>query len=386
MSIDSILKKEGINIIEKLPTIKTNIISKNIADKLCEAFPEHNFDSQNLFVKLSRLNMYVANMPPGTAMAKYVSQNQSIYFNQDLNLDDLNTIAIHECLHFIQEDNAKAQNKNYIGLANLNKKHTSIALNEAAVQLMAAEANKEKEDIVTYYNLTLPTTSPTYYTLECALLKQMLYFTGTYPLYHSAIYSNDIFKNTFIQKTNKHVYKSIEKNFNKLVELEDILSDLTTELKYSNASTSKIKSINSAINAKKEEIYNLFLKTQNIIMANCFNMEFKNIKKLEDLKQFKSRVYNFQYIIATNKDYSFYKDFFYYTMNRIEQKEADLEKNGFIILPSDRETALILFKEKSNMFDFIYKFFSKLKKLALSEVKFSTEQKRIIKKLYIVIF
>jgi len=374
MSIDSILKKEGITIIEKLPILKTNIISKNIADKLCEAFPEHNFDNQNLFVKLSRLNMYIANMPEGTSMAKYVSQNQSIYFNQDLNIDDLNTIAIHECLHFIQEDNAKSRNINYIGLANLNKKDACIAMNEAAVQLMASEANKEKEDVVTYYNLTFPTNSSTYYALECALLKQIVYFTGTYPLYHSTIYSNDIFKNTFIQKTNKHIYKTIIKNFNKLVELEDILSDLTNELKYSNAGTNKIKSINNAINDKKNEICNLFLKTQNIIMTNCFNIEFKNIKCIEDLKQFKSRVYNFQYVIATNKDYTFYKDFFYYAMNKIEQKEEELEKNGCVILPGDRETGLILLEEKPSVFEFIAKFFSKLKKLALSEVKFSTEK------------
>lgn len=372
MNIEHILKKEGISEIEKLPIIKTNLISNNIANKLCEIFPEHNFDKQNLFVNLSRLNMYIANMPYTSSMAKYVSQNQSIYFNKNLNLDDLNTIAIHECLHYIQESNAKAINNNQLGIAILDKE--GMAMNEAAVQLMASEANNEKEDVVTYYNLTLPTTSPTYYTLECALLKQITYFTGTYPLYHSTIYSNNIFKNTFIQKTNKHIYKIIEKNFNTLVELQDIVSDLTNELKYSNANTIKIKSINASINAKKEEIFNLFLKTQNIIMTNCFNEEFKNIKTLENLKNFKSRVYNYQFLIATNKDYTFYKDFFYYTMNKIEEKESELEKNGYIILPGDKETSLVLFQEKQSIFSFIIKFFSKLKKVSQLEVNANKEK------------
>jgi len=371
MGIDSVLKKEGITVIEKLPILKTNIISNNIATKLCEVFPEHNFDKQTLFVNLSRLNMYVAEMPYTSSMAKYFSQNQSIYFNQKLNLDDLDTIAIHECLHFIQESNAKAQNLNRMGLTNLDSKHYSSALNEAAVQLMASEANNEKDDLVTYYNLTLPTTSPTYYTLECALLKQMSYFTGTYPLYHSTIYSNDIFKNTFIQKTNKRTYKIVENNLNKLVELQDILSDMTNELQYSNANSTKIKSINSAINNKKEEIFNLFLKTQNIIMTNCFNMEFKNIKTFDDLKHFKSRVYNFQYLIATHKDYTFYKDFFYYTMNKVEQKEEILEKNGLILLHEENESALVLFQEPKSVFSFMATFFSKLKKLALMEINFA---------------
>ena len=372
MSIEHLLKKEGISNIEKLPTIKTNLISNNIANKLCEIFPEHNFDKQNLFVNLSRLNMYTADIPYTSSMAKYVSQNQSIYFNRSMNLEDLDTIAIHECLHYIQESNAKAQNNNRLGIAILGKE--GMALNEAAVQLMASEANKEKEDIVTYYNLTLPTTSPTYYTLECALLKQITYFTGTYPLYHSTIYSNDIFKNTFIQKTNKRIYKIIEKNFNKLVELQDILSDLTNELQYSNANDAKIKNINTSVNTKKEEIFNLFLKTQNIIMTNCFNVEFKSIKTIEDLKSFKSRVYNYQFLIATNKDYTFYKDFFYYTMNKIEQKEAELEKNGYVILPGDRETALALFEEKPSIFALIAKFFNKLKKVSQLENNLSNEK------------
>ena len=80
--------------IEKLPILKTNIISNTIANKLCEAFPEHNFDKKILFTNLSRLNMYIANMPYTSSMAKYFSHNQSIYFNQDLNLEDLNNIQL----------------------------------------------------------------------------------------------------------------------------------------------------------------------------------------------------------------------------------------------------------------------------------------------------
>lgn len=361
MSVNSILKKEEITIIEKLPVLKTNIISHNISNKLCEAFPEHNFDKQNLFVNLSRLNMYIADMPFTSAMAKYMPESQSIYFNKDLDLEDLNTIAIHECLHYIQESNAKSNNR--LGLADLNKKDGSFAINEAAVQLMASEANKEKEDIVTYYNITLPTSSPTYYTLECALVKQMAYFTGTYPLYHSAIYSNDIFKNTFIKKASKKVYNIIVRNLKDLVELEDILSDLTNELKYSNNTTAKIKLINTSINARKEEVFNLFLKTQNIIMTNCFNVEFKNIRNIEELKAFKSRVYNYQQVIATNKDYTFFKDFFYYTMNKVQQKENYLEKNGYIMASNSTETALVLFEEKESIFSYIQTFFNKFRKL-----------------------
>ena len=56
-------------------------------------------------------------------------------------------------------------------------------------------------DNVKYYNMELSTESPDYYPLQTALLNEMIYFTGTYPLYHSTLYSNDIFKNTFIAKS-----------------------------------------------------------------------------------------------------------------------------------------------------------------------------------------
>ena len=109
-------------------------------------------------------------------------------------------------------------------------------------------------------------------------------------------------------------------------------------------------------------------------MTNCFNVEFKSIKTIEDLKSFKSRVYNYQFLIATNKDYTFYKDFFYYTMNKIEQKEAELEKNGYVILPGDRETALALFEEKPSIFALIAKFFNKLRKVSQLENNLSNEK------------
>ena len=39
---------------------------------------------------------------PNDAAAKYFYKNNSIYFSSDRNLEDLNTLAVHECLHFVQ--------------------------------------------------------------------------------------------------------------------------------------------------------------------------------------------------------------------------------------------------------------------------------------------
>ena len=43
MSIESALKKDGITVVGKLDTLSSNTISRNIAEKLCKAFPNQNF-------------------------------------------------------------------------------------------------------------------------------------------------------------------------------------------------------------------------------------------------------------------------------------------------------------------------------------------------------
>jgi len=111
VSIENELKKNGIEVIYKLDTLKTNSIAKKIAKKLCVAFPEHDLNYNKLFIKLSRLNMYVARMPAGMSEATYYYKNSSIYFNSLLDLEqDLDNFAIHECIHAIQESKDKNQN------------------------------------------------------------------------------------------------------------------------------------------------------------------------------------------------------------------------------------------------------------------------------------
>ena len=103
MSTNSRLKKEGIEIVEQLDTLKVNTIAISIASKLCLAFPEHNLNKSELFTSLSRINMYIAKMPEDSAGAKYFYKNNSIYFNKEYDLDEMAKLAMHECIHYIQE-------------------------------------------------------------------------------------------------------------------------------------------------------------------------------------------------------------------------------------------------------------------------------------------
>ena len=46
MNINSVLKKEGIKVLEQLSTFQVNSIASSISNKLCNTFPEHNLDKQ----------------------------------------------------------------------------------------------------------------------------------------------------------------------------------------------------------------------------------------------------------------------------------------------------------------------------------------------------
>ena len=181
MSINSILKKEGIIVLKSLGTLEINKIASKIADILCSNFPEHNLNKSDLFISISRLNMYIAKMPKDQAKAKYFYNNNSIYFSEDMDLDDLNTLAIHECIHFLQELKDKRGKVTRLGLYKVSRKSTGMGINEAAVQLMASKATKAPLDNVLYYNMNISTESPDYYPIETAIMREITYFTGTYP-------------------------------------------------------------------------------------------------------------------------------------------------------------------------------------------------------------
>ena len=54
MSIESDLRKDGIEVTEKLDTLTINSIAKNISSKICDFFPQFGLNQNELFIKLSR--------------------------------------------------------------------------------------------------------------------------------------------------------------------------------------------------------------------------------------------------------------------------------------------------------------------------------------------
>ena len=366
MSINSDLKKEGIRVVGKLNTLEVNKIATIISTSIANAFPEHSINQNDLFISIARLNMYIAEMPKDMAMAKYFYKNNSIYFSKNMNLDDLNTLAVHECLHFMQELKNSRGKVVRLGLYNL-QTGNGMAINEAAVQHMASVATNSNIDNVKYYNMELSTISPDFYPIQTALLNEMIYFTGSYALYHSTFYSNDVFKNTFIAKSSAKTYSKIEKNFDLIFEYESLLSNETHKLAlYSNITEKdeiKKQKINEKIDTIKKIIFEKTLETQNIILQSCFETEFNSIRNVEDIKTFREHLYNFKNELIYAENYNYFNEFYIDMTNRLEEKQEFIEKYGNILTIESITTELTSVRENTYGFQFFKTLFAKLKLL-----------------------
>ena len=121
--------------------------------------------------------------------------------------------------------------------------------------------------------------------------------------------------------------------------------------------------LNKLINETKEDIKSLFFKTQNLIMTKFFKSEFNNIRNLEDIKNFNTKLYNYKNVIGFSDGYTYYNEFYCNMMNVIEEKKSSIEKYGEINLFENVNTGLMLVDNTKNAFSFINTFVRKLKKL-----------------------
>ena len=80
MSIEKDLKKDGIQVIKEVDTLSVTLIAKFVAERLSSTFLFYGLKYNDLFIKISRIPMYIATMPDGMAEANYFYKNSSIYF------------------------------------------------------------------------------------------------------------------------------------------------------------------------------------------------------------------------------------------------------------------------------------------------------------------
>ena len=348
MSIESDLRKDGITVVAPLDTLSVNTIARDVAEKLCKAFPNQHFIFQNLFIALSRIPMYIADIPEGFAEATYFYKNSSMYFKQGLKLDEMENFAVHEFIHYLQEIKDKKGRLLRLGLCDFDDiKACGMGLNEGAVQLMASKANNSEEEIVKYYGISLPTTSPSYYPVLCNLVKQMAYVAGEESLYDSTFYGSDKFKETFSNLCGLDNFLKIQSNLDKIMETEEKAIKLNNKLMSDNCEGMKAQKVAKKIEKCKDKIKNLFFETQNMIYSSYFNIQFSKISTTADIDEYRLKLYNYKNYMGISDNYSDFNEFYINKMMDLDNKYENIMNNTDLAVVSHSKIARFFRKIRS---------------------------------------
>lgn len=345
MSIKRILKKEGIKIVRELDTLTVNTLAKNIANILASSFPTLNLNSNELFIHISRLNMYFAELPNGIS-AKYFCKNRSIYFDCNLDLDNLTDVALHECIHYLQEKRDKHGNIIRLGLCEYtNRDLPGIGLNEAAVQLMAAKASGLKYENVKYFDINLQTNTPMYYPLECSLVQQMAYVIGEDVLFDSTLHSNYNFINQYISLTSEGDFYRIQRNIDLLVETQSRLEYLYSALEDVGLEEEFVQKALSEIETLKTRVKKIFVATQKLILTSYFDNAINLAYSPKALENYRNKLYSFKNVIGYIEGDNFYNQYYISKMEEIENR-YDLKPTEEVALATIKQSFFSRFVKK----------------------------------------
>ena len=366
-------KLHGISNITEISAKDRHTISKKAVDLIYPVVSEFKISKEMLFNSLGKSNMYLADFDD-LSMGKYDYTTNSIYFSNDLNITNLDSSVIHEILHFFQAELTEDNFLIRMGLfkpSKLFRPEKGLGLNEASVQYIASTIVKEVPDHVKYYELELTTPSSNYYPIETAIIRQMCFFTGTYPLFFSTLFSTDLFEKTFKTITSEENYNYIEEKLTYIVQLQEKLSDVYSTIHTHNQAESKKISVLNNITNLKNKLRETVLDVQKIIYTSAFANELDKIETVQDIVNMKTLISNFEnYIINYEGDYSFeqFKDKINIELNN---KLALIEAYGnYSFALKARKDILNLPKIYSQ--SFIKTFFSKIKLLIDLRFNFST--------------
>ena len=365
-------KLHGIPNITEISAKDRHTISKKAVDLIYPVVSEFKISKEMLFNSLGKSNMYLADFDD-LSMGKYDYTTNSIYFSNDLNITNLDSSVIHEILHFFQAELTEDNFLIRMGLfkpSKLFRPEKGLGLNEASVQYIASTIVKEVPDHVKYYELELTTPSSNYYPIETAIIRQMCFFTGTYPLFFSTLFSTDLFEKTFKTITSEENYNYIEEKLTYIVQLQEKLSDVYSTIHTHNQAESKKISVLNNITNLKNKLRETVLDVQKIIYTSAFANELDKIETVQDIVNMKTLISNFEnYIINYEGDYSFeqFKDKINIELNN---KLALIEAYGnYSFALKARKDILNLPKIYSQ--SFIKTFFSKIKLLIDLRFNFS---------------
>jgi hypothetical protein len=231
MNWEKELKRVGIVPIRSLRPDEKNYIIRQFVQRLQKIYDISEQEYNRIFMKMNNCPMYLSEINGCLGKANYFYKNQSIYFDQSLDLENVDEVVLHECIHYFQDCREKDGALNRIGLCEFREFSVNgLGLNEAAVQYIVSDMLEKKEEEVEIYGIKLKTKSPTYYPIMCNLMQQIIYLVGEETVFNSTLYNKNELEEWYFYYCGDSTLNSIKSKFDAIIEEKQKLKESEVRL------------------------------------------------------------------------------------------------------------------------------------------------------------
>ena len=188
------------------------------------------------------------------------------------------------------------------------------------------------------------------------MVNQLAYLVGEDVLFESTLNSNDNFKQAFADATSPKVFMAIQNAIDEILYHEEDIIKLNNKIANIDDRNKKVDGMLKKIDELKSEISLIFFRTQNLIISSYFDNSFNRITNLEEVENYRRKLYTFKDYLGSAEGYTFFNDYYVSKMEQLEEKYNALENGETLQI----ETAIKVISKRENMFR---RFIAAIKKL-----------------------
>ena len=304
--IEKELEIIGIKPLGEITTTEKQIIVQNVIEQLITLSNiELNFEQ--IYERLLSTKMYRAHLENNIGKVNYFYKEKTIYFEENMNLEEIEENIIHECLHCIQDQRGEHEELQRMGLCIFEEyKVRGMALNEIGIKYLINKILKrnDKTKIIT-------------------LLKLMIIITGEDIFIDSLINNNDKFEEKFMEQTNtEFLYYKIQQGMDAIFDLEQEMNKLINIGK----EVVNPEIYLNKLNTNKRTINQIFFELQWEIYTKYFGRKIQLIDQLEEIEKYKSELFCFNTWLEIGEEELKYTEFATEQLKQLNQVRQKIEK------------------------------------------------------------
>lgn len=332
MNLQKKLQNLGIEQTKKINNEYVRVIAFNVTEALTTAFPVIYNQYNNIIAQLINCNMYTAKITKQISKVNYIYENNSIYFDQNIDLTTVNEQMVHECIHYLQNNKNKNGKLTKIGLCNFGQFSVfGLGINEAIVQYISAKTVGNEIATIEKYGVRLKTISPNYYPFLTSLIEQIVYLMGEDILVTGILFDGN--------KLEDELLNTFEANTKRIINQFDIIVDINNKL---TTETNMEK-----INIYQEEIVAMYVDTQNKIFSTYFEKVLPKLTTLQEIDFYMDKAVCYRNVMGISTQERFLFGSFYDI--KLEELESKYEKKKIKIYKKTENNSLAVVSENKIM-------------------------------------